>query len=74
MSDPPKIEPNEFRYFLYSIDVELDLDAQFRAIEALLAGHRAADQNLTDEIDRLADRARKNDIVREPCNSPMPPA
>jgi hypothetical protein len=59
MSDPPKIEPNEFRYFLYSIDVELDLDAQFRAIEALLAGDRAADQNLTDEIDRLAERARK---------------
>ncbi len=59
MSDRAKIEPNEFRYFLYSIDVELDLDAQFRAIDALLAGHRAADQNLTDEIDRLADQARK---------------
>jgi hypothetical protein len=59
MSDPSKIEANEFRYFLYSMDVELELDAQFRATEALLAGHRAADKNLTDKIDRLAGRAHK---------------
>src|SRR5688500_16028717 len=59
MSDLPKIEDNEYRYFLYTIGVELDLDAQLHAIHALLAGHRAADRHLTDEIERLADQARK---------------
>src|SRR5262245_30167959 len=59
VADLPEIEPTEYRYFLYSISAELDLDAQFRAIHALLAGHRAADKNLTDEIDRLAGQARK---------------
>ena len=59
MSSRPEIEDNEYRYFLYTIGVELDLDAQLHAIHALLAGHRVADLDLTNQIERLADHARK---------------
>jgi hypothetical protein len=59
MTDVPEIQANEFRYFLNMIGVELDLDAQFHAINALLAAHRVADRALTDEIDRLAGQARR---------------
>jgi hypothetical protein len=59
MSHLPAIEDNEYRYFLYTIGVELDLDAQLYAIQALLAGHRAADRDLTHQIERLADHAQK---------------
>ena len=36
------IAPNEYRYFLYAIDVDIDLDAQLYAIQSLLADNRNA--------------------------------
>jgi hypothetical protein len=50
----PPIQDNERRYFLYAIDVDLDLDAQFYAIQSLLANTRNADLDLTRRIEQLA--------------------
>jgi hypothetical protein len=47
------IQDNERRYFLYSIDVDLDLDAQLYAIQSLLADTRNADVALTRHIEEL---------------------
>jgi hypothetical protein len=48
--DPP-------RYFLSTIGLDLDLDAQLLAIRTLLERNRAADADLTEEIRHLNDRA-----------------
>lgn len=52
------IAPNERRYLLYAIDVDLDLDAQFYAIQSLLAANHNADRELTRHIESLVNEAK----------------